>query len=442
MISCHWFQYPLSGRRLCSPPWSYVTLPRVLFQYPLSGRRLCSSHHSSLLDKNTDRFSTLYRVEGCAASPRWLSWSRKRRVSVPSIGSKAVQHAYAPGAGVRGYEFQYPLSGRRLCSTLNGHNNRSTPMFQYPLSGRRLCSICETQSNCKYRGFQYPLSGRRLCSQIVASATDIISLFQYPLSGRRLCSRAGRTGQDGRTAVSVPSIGSKAVQQPRSRARNSPITFVSVPSIGSKAVQRGRGSSRRASTWSFSTLYRVEGCAALPRLWRQDGQFLGFSTLYRVEGCAARQPPPQRIRLIKFQYPLSGRRLCSPSNRSSHHATSSGFSTLYRVEGCAAIKFAGDGSSSFEVSVPSIGSKAVQHSFWSSMARLPPRVSVPSIGSKAVQLQRRQRRERHPHHVSVPSIGSKAVQRNRAARPISAHRRFSTLYRVEGCAALSRDGLW
>ncbi|CUS04311.2 protein of unknown function [Candidatus Promineifilum breve] len=60
-----------------------------------------------------------------------------------------------------------------------------------------------------------------------------------------------------------------------------------------------------------------------------------FSTLYRVEGCAATDTSGYLQLFSLFQYPLSGRRLCSPGRRShrSHEPA---------------------------VSVPSIGSKAVQ----------------------------------------------------------------------------------
>ncbi|CUS04290.2 protein of unknown function [Candidatus Promineifilum breve] len=36
--------------------------------------------------------------------------------------------------------------------------------------------------------FQYPLSGRRLCSQRDGRWVIVDLVFQYPLSGRRLCS--------------------------------------------------------------------------------------------------------------------------------------------------------------------------------------------------------------------------------------------------------------
>ncbi|CUS04303.2 protein of unknown function [Candidatus Promineifilum breve] len=68
-------------------------------------------------------------------------------------------------------------------------------------------------------------------------------MFQYPLSGRRLCSS-------------------------RRRAAQRPIVRVSVPSIGSKAVQRTTIAITSPTTASFSTLYRVEGCAAQLRQQR------------------------------------------------------------------------------------------------------------------------------------------------------------------------------
>ena len=111
-------------------------------------------------------------------------------------------------------------------------------------------------------------------------------MFQYPLSGRRLCS------------------------SPHVR----PFVFaerVSVPSIGSKAVQR-----------------LPPGCTSL-----SPG---GFSTLYRVEGCAAAIASAIEVMSFTFQYPLSGRRLCSIPAVGNTATLYVGFSTLYRVEGCAA----------------------------------------------------------------------------------------------------------
>ena len=62
-------------------------------------------------------------------------------VSVPSIGSKAVQRNRATISALRSSMFQYPLSGRRLCSAQALRDYFVGDfLFQYPLSGRRLCS--------------------------------------------------------------------------------------------------------------------------------------------------------------------------------------------------------------------------------------------------------------------------------------------------------------
>ena len=182
--------------------------------------------------------------------------------------------------------------------------------------------------------------------------------------------------------VSVPSIGSKAVQRhcPRPEYGRD---YVSVPSIGSKAVQQSPPRRPTANSSCFSTLYRVEGCAAHDNRNHQ---------------------PHDR----QFQYPLSGRRLCSTIETTTVDAAPTGFSTLYRVEGCAAngAGHVGDSQTQFQyplsgrrlcsidrragfdgadfVSVPSIGSKAVQQ-YISCSCVSEPTVSVPSIGSKAVQ---------------------------------------------------------
>ena len=111
-------------------------------------------------------FSTLYRVEGCAALTTTTANCSIKMVSVPSIGSKAVQRRYYQITNWTRYQFQYPLSGRRLCSAPMTPPSELAPIrFQYPLSGRRLCS-------------------------------DFAAFIQ------RLAAR-----------VSVPSIGSKAVQR-------------------------------------------------------------------------------------------------------------------------------------------------------------------------------------------------------------------------------------
>ena len=159
---------------------------------------------------------------------------------------------------------------------------------------------------------------------------------------------------------------------------------VSVPSIGSKAVQLKPGAATATSSRCFSTLYRVEGCAASRPAPADVALLVRFSTLYRVEGCAA--PPPGELlpvgprfstlyrvegcaaaendgespaNMPEFQYPLSGRRLCSKEWLQLYIGDCAGFSTLYRVEGCAARVMQAPPECG-KVSVPSIGSKAVQ----------------------------------------------------------------------------------
>ncbi|CUS04307.2 protein of unknown function [Candidatus Promineifilum breve] len=135
----------------------------------------------------------------------------------------------------------------------------------------------------------------------------------------------------------------------------------------------------------FSTLYRVEGCAASGHrrdIWRPAS----FSTLYRVEGCAATTPPLVWEGMYQFQYPLSGRRLCShrPSGRQA----------------------------------------------W------PGHVSVPSIGSKAVQRHRRRVEARIIVVFQYPLSGRRLCSSASILRRVNSRSSFSTLYRVEGCAAL------
>ena len=162
------------------------------------------------MEQETARFSTLYRVEGCAARIRTWCWRSRIRVSVPSIGSKAVQHPERP---------QQPL-----------HPHVSVPSIG---------------------------------SKAVQHMRDA---EQLQIS-----------------RVSVPSIGSKAVQPDRGVGDRHHLP-VSVPSIGSKAVQQGRQDRAGRQDGSFSTLYRVEGCAATAITGKELTDHVRFSTLYRVEG--------------------------------------------------------------------------------------------------------------------------------------------------------------
>ena len=183
--------------------------------------------------------------------------------------------------------------------------------------------------------------------------------FQYPLSGRRLCSTTPHTMLNSIAQVSVPSIGSKAVQR-----RFGSVMLILPPCFSTLYRVEGCAATGKPDPFfapsRFSTLYRVEGCAAwiecataradhafqyplsgrrlcstrcgAPGDWRR----LGFSTLYRVEGCAAATARDGDAFLELFQYPLSGRRLCSDGLSVLPPAPTTRFSTLYRVEGCAA----------------------------------------------------------------------------------------------------------
>ena len=115
-------------------------LLKAAFQYPLSGRRLCSGLNRPLASLILTCFSTLYRVEGCAAADSRERQPQLRVVSVPSIGSKAVQPGRAIAAlpPAVGFSTLYRVEG---CAAGRGARRRSAHRwFQYPLSGRRLCS--------------------------------------------------------------------------------------------------------------------------------------------------------------------------------------------------------------------------------------------------------------------------------------------------------------
>ena len=305
------FQYPLSGRRLCSFPCPPPPVSRTPFQYPLSGRRLCSAVPDCR--RRAETFGFQYPLSGrrLCSSPPPLGRCVTRGVSVPSIGSKAVQPDLFAAAVDFHVSFQYPLSGRRLCShgvLLAGYDAPGGFSTLYRVEG------CAAQPGHDFGFALFDVSVPSIGSKAVQRAS-LARLFR-----RRL-------------PVSVPSIGSKAVQLYLGMDDENR-WFVSVPSIGSKAVQQSMSKSPISFAFCFSTLYRVEGCAA-----ERDGiaamYRAGFSTLYRVEGCAAGQRRERTVGRHRFQYPLSGRRLCSSVRAGSAPARRS-------------------------VSVPSIGSKAVQ----------------------------------------------------------------------------------
>ena len=209
--------------------------------------------------------------------------------------------------------------------------------FQYPLSGRRLCSLTSSCSSSAFSmtGFSTLYRVEGCAAAIPGDHRQSLHLFQYPLSGRRLCSDRRQSDDANRHFVSVPSIGSKAVQQL---------------------------------------------CPACGR-----GTMDCFSTLYRVEGCAAKLSGNPEETQSSVSVPSIGSKAVQPTTHCPRLALSSCFSTLYRVEGCAAQGHVNCPESPARVSVPSIGSKAVQPP---ARARHTSRrsVSVPSIGSKAVQL--------------------------------------------------------
>ena len=404
------------------------------FQYPLSGRRLCSIAGVTTLSQRVLCFSTLYRVEGCAASVLQI-------------------------LNQRSGPFQYPLSGRRLCSLPASGDDYKPDNVSVPSIGSKAVQHQTANASTYAELVSVPSIGSKAVQPylLLFFVSLLYDRFQYPLSGRRLCSSdSGRS-----STVSTP---------------------VSVPSIGSKAVQRPASIRRRQSALRFSTLYRVEGCAAaVPGLRPgHDGLFQyplsgrrlcsetqwkprrnpvqRFSTLYRVEGCAAHHPLPPVGVVLVFQYPLSGRRLCSPGSRQLSRIASPSFSTLYRVEGCAASSASTSYESPFcfstlyrvegcaadgpvvvragvaRVSVPSIGSKAVQHL----------RVQIGRNGRQLFQYPLSGRRLCSVANraqggkieaFQYPLSGRRLCSSNLLSRTRSLERCFSTLYRVEGCAA-------
>ena len=61
--------------------------------------------------------------------------------------------------------------------------------FQYPLSGRRLCSPSCKRPMPLYDDVSVPSIGSKAVQpDIYLEVVSVINLFQYPLSGRRLCS--------------------------------------------------------------------------------------------------------------------------------------------------------------------------------------------------------------------------------------------------------------
>ena len=190
--------------------------------------------------------------------------------------------------------------------------------------------------------------------------------------------------------------------------------------------------SRRRSR--FSTLYRVEGCAAdVGSL--DDRRSRGFSTLYRVEGCAAVVQIIAHGHDPQFQYPLSGRRLCSSPSSAAFRPAAMSFSTLYRVEGCAAA----DGRTSdaiagwcFSTLYRVEGCAALTTTTANCSIKM---VSVPSIGSKAVQRRYYQITNWTRYQFQYPLSGRRLCSPVERGEVNIGGLCFSTLYRVEGCAA-------
>ncbi|CUS04309.2 protein of unknown function [Candidatus Promineifilum breve] len=85
-------------------------------------------------------------------------------VSVPSIGSKAVQHHAAHDVEFDRASFSTLYRVEGCAAKVRIGDADFAAVFQYPLSGRRLCSHRETRPLLCAKPFQYPLSGRRLCS--------------------------------------------------------------------------------------------------------------------------------------------------------------------------------------------------------------------------------------------------------------------------------------
>ena len=87
------FQYPRSDRRRCN----YVVLGRpavcrsLLFQYPRSDRRRCNFPAASSHCPDIGAFSILGRIGGDATRRRLRRPGLRRRLSVSSVGSEAMQ---------------------------------------------------------------------------------------------------------------------------------------------------------------------------------------------------------------------------------------------------------------------------------------------------------------------------------------------------------------
>ncbi|CUS04292.2 protein of unknown function [Candidatus Promineifilum breve] len=134
--------------------------------------------------------------------------------------------------------FQYPLSGRRLCSIDDLTPAEVAYYVSVPSIGSKAVQHLALRSYCggsSCFSTLYRVEGCAAAGHRPRHARP--TAFQYPLSGRRLCSDLLPAGEYDTDDVSVPSIGSKAVQH------GSYIAFA-------RPVE------------CFSTLYRVEGCAA------------------------------------------------------------------------------------------------------------------------------------------------------------------------------------
>ena len=160
------FQYPRSDRRRCNPSRPLnKSLRHTIFQYPRSDRRRCNENRT-------------FPQAGTSGS-----------LSVSSVGSEAMQH---------------------VCIE---HPAQVYSVFQYPRSDRRRCNQGRWTAACDC-GSSFSILGRiggdaTFCRRIGGRVGRV---FQYPRSDRRRCNPPGWPGWARRSALSVSSVGSEAMQ--------------------------------------------------------------------------------------------------------------------------------------------------------------------------------------------------------------------------------------
>ncbi len=435
MIALH-FQYPRSDRGHCN-------LERLV-------RRSCDADAFSILgrivgtatrdagrqlDAASGTFSILGRIVGTATTLRRSRRRSRRRLSVSSVGSWALQ----PTCRRRSRPLPTRLSVSSVGSwALQPSIAADTAVHRYSLSvssvGSWALQRCVLQSR-RYRAvaFQYPRSDRGHCNIAATVAADLHAAFQYPRSDRGHCNSYCRQRIARTSHLSVSSVGSWALQR---RWQCSTVAGDRTFSILGRIVGTATPLTpdRRARTDCFqyprSDRGHCNNCAVHPARYAQ----LPFSILGRIVGTAtcgawhamrrivslsvssvgswALQPDAYSCSASfarRFQYPRSDRGHCNADRDAGAADAQSTFSILGRIVGTATAQWliGRARGSAFSILGRIVGT-ATLTSCSCCIARRA--LSVSSVGSWALQLRSRTLSPMHAADLSVSSVGSWALQ--------------------------------